>query len=64
MASNPFESRKLPQSQIDKIAEARVEYQVLYTFIIGKIPESRERSLAITKLEESAMWLNKGLSLE
>ena len=26
------------------------------------VPDSREKSLAITKLEESIMWANKGLS--
>ena len=27
--------------------------------ILAELPNTRERSLAITKLEESSMWMNK-----
>jgi hypothetical protein len=31
---------------------------------IGEIKNSRERSLALTKLEESVMWANKALAYQ
>lgn len=39
----------------------RDKMQALYTEIKG-LPSSRGVSLALTKLEESAMWLNKALT--
>jgi hypothetical protein len=32
--------------------------------VLGAGPKSRARSLAITKLEEAAMWLNEALRVE
>lgn len=40
-------------------------YRDLYASLYGevsKLPSSRGLSLAMTKLEESAMWLNKSLT--
>lgn len=31
--------------------------------LLATVPEGRERSLAITKLEESVMWAMKGIAL-
>lgn len=31
-------------------------------FIVENTPESRERSLALTKLEESVMWANASIA--
>ena len=31
-------------------------------FINDNVPESREKSLALTKLEESVMWANAGIA--
>ncbi len=42
--------------------EVRVKAHELATFIVGESPESREQSLAITKLEEAVMWANAGIA--
>lgn len=44
----------------ETIARARGAYDALYKAIL-ELPPNRERSLAITNLEQSAMWLIKGL---
>lgn len=36
----------------------------LALMINESVPEGREKSLAITKLEEAIMWANKGIALE
>ena len=41
----------------------RVKFIDLVTWIDGDIPESRQKSLAITALEESAMWAMKALAV-
>jgi hypothetical protein len=41
----------------------RERYIALVSWMDGAIPESRQKSLAVTALEESAMWAMKALSL-
>ena len=41
------------------------EYRDLYTSLyeaVKLLPDSRGKSIALTKLEESAMWVNKGIT--
>lgn len=40
----------------------RDKFTALYNEIIEKAPESRGRSLSVTKLEEAAFWLNKAIT--
>lgn len=40
----------------------RDKYQKLAEEVLANVPESRGRSIAVTKLEESAFWLNKGIT--
>ena len=40
----------------------RDQFESLVKQISEQVPESRGRSLAITKLEEAAFWLNKGIT--
>ena len=35
-----------------------------YRMILSNCPQSRERSLAITKLQESRMWANAAISFD
>lgn len=42
--------------------EFRDKYEALYQEISEKFPASRGLSLAKTKLEESAFWLNKAIT--
>lgn len=63
MSESPFGYVKyLPHQSVLTIEDLRVMFENLYSFIVTDVPSSRERSLALTKLEEAAMWVNKGLS--
>ena len=42
--------------------ELRVRAKMLAMFIDSNCPESREKALAITKLEEAVMWSNAGIA--
>lgn len=59
---NPFGYFKPDESMLKPIADTRAAYTFLHQFLMAQ-PASRERSLAITKLEESSMWAIKGLVL-
>lgn len=56
-----FQYVKPTEIQIDTMQIFRDRYEALCKDIVTKFEgvESRGLSLAITKLEESAMWLNK-----
>lgn len=57
---NPFEYQKATSEQTEKLQASMDVYKVLYEFL-QSLPESRQRNVAITKLEESAMWANKSI---
>lgn len=42
-------------------SDIRDIYEKLGTFIEDSIPNSRERSLALTNLEQSMMWVGKAI---
>ena len=52
------------EEQDKKIADARVEFSKVFDFVEKHCKESRETSLAITKLEEALFWTIKGISRE
>jgi hypothetical protein len=52
----PTEEQKAVMQQF------RDKYEALFVEVTA-LPKSRGTSLALTKLEESAMWLNKALTL-
>jgi hypothetical protein len=53
-----------PSPEVQAImTRLRQSYQALGLLLDGTIPESREKSLAWTALEESAMWALKALSV-
>lgn len=58
---NPFDHVVLSQSQKDEITSLRLAFGTVYATLLT-LPSSRERALAITKLEEAAMWANKGVA--
>lgn len=58
--SNPFGYFKPSEDMLPVIQEMRVAYDTLYRKILT-LPNSRERSVAITELETSSMWCIKGL---
>jgi len=58
-----FQYVKPTEEQLQLMNDFRTHYEWMKNKIEEQIPESRGRSLALTKLEESAMWLNKGITL-
>ena len=57
-AKNPFEYQKPTEESVVKITEFREKAKELFD-LTNTLKPSRERSLAITKLEEFSMWVNK-----
>ena len=52
-----------PTDEQLKVMQAfRDRMEDLFNDIKAEIPEGRGRALALTKLEESAMWLNKAIT--
>jgi hypothetical protein len=57
----PFQYRKATPKQTTEIHKAFAAFAELHKTLLT-IPESRERSLAITNLEQSSMWANKAIA--
>ena len=49
--------------QIPKYNELRDRAKVFAKFIVQSCPESRERSLAITNLQQVVMWANASIAI-
>ena len=60
MAKHPFDYHRPSETQVKQIEAIRQGCKALHDGILA-LPPSRERSLAITKLEEVSMWANKGI---
>jgi len=58
--ANPFAYFKPSDAMLPVIQETRNMYSILYKHLLT-LPNSRERAVAITELETSAMWAIKGL---
>lgn len=61
---NPFIYHAPTEDQIRRIQVIRGESKDLYDAILANIKPSRERSLAITNLEQVSMWANKAITFE
>ena len=48
----------------EKIDTTREEFTKITTYILENLKDSREKSLALTKLEEACMWAIKGITRE
>ena len=48
--------------QSERYERIREKAKVLAAYINEKCPDSREKSLAFTKLEESVMWANASIA--
>jgi hypothetical protein len=48
--------------QKELLKEFRDEFERITMSIKFSVSESRERSIALTKLEEASFWLNKGIT--
>lgn len=59
---NPFEYNNSPTDEmIASMTEVRAKCKELADVLLA-IPNGRERSLAITNLEQTAMWANKAIT--
>lgn len=59
---NNFMYHKPFGDQVERYALIRGTAKDLAADIINQCPESRERSLALTKLEEAVMWANAAIA--
>lgn len=59
---NPFGYFKPAETMLPLIQETRNAYSKVHKFLLS-LPASRQRAIAITELETSAMWAIKGLVL-
>ena len=58
---DPFEYQSPTPEHVAQIQAVREACKALNTLLMTVVPPSRERSLAITKLEEVSMWANKAI---
>ena len=56
-----FAYHKPSPEGLAKITFLREEFSALYNTIVANTPKSREQALALTKLEEMAMWAIKAV---
>ena len=59
---NSFTYHPPKGDQAERYVLLRDEAKDLAVSIVHNCPDSRERSLAITKLEEAIMWANKSIA--
>jgi len=57
---SPFDSVQFDKKRAEHMKLMKNDVERLF-HELKKLPPSREQSLAITKLEETAMWCNKAL---
>lgn len=62
MEKNTFDHHKPSAAETFVIEETREAYKVLQAHLMS-LPSTRERSLALTNLEQSAMWCIKSIVL-
>ena len=58
---NNFTYHVLKEEQSEMCERIRYKAKMLAAFINEKCPDSREKSLALTKLEEAVMWANASI---
>lgn len=61
MAKDAFEYVAPTPESVGAITRVRVACRELRDTLEAEIPPSRERSVAITNLEQVSMWANKGI---
>jgi hypothetical protein len=59
---NRFSYHQPKEGQPDKYQAIRNMAKDFATAIVGMAPNTRERALALTKLEEVVFWANAGIS--
>ncbi|MDB4278445.1 hypothetical protein N9917_02445 [Deltaproteobacteria bacterium] len=59
---NNFKYHKPVGNQAEKYTEIRSEAKNLASLFLLHCPDSRARSLALTKIEEAVMWANASIA--
>jgi len=59
---NNFTYHKPNENQADRYHRIRETAKVFANQMLAECPESRELSLALTKLEEAVMWANASIA--
>jgi hypothetical protein len=59
---NNFKYHAPKEGQVELYGKMRGNGKALVLFIEYNVPECREKSLAITKIEEAIMWANAGIA--
>lgn len=59
---NAFTHHEPKKGQPEKYQMIREKAKELACLIDREVPDSREKSLAMTKLEECSMWANAGIA--
>lgn len=62
MLENNFKYHSPKEGQPEKYEELRNKAKEFACLCVAFCPESRERSLALTKIEEAVMWVNAGIA--
>lgn len=60
--TNDFTYHPPVGTQAARYEKIRDKAKSLALFFVENCPDCRERSLALTKLEEAVMWLNAGIA--
>ena len=58
-----FRHHSPTDDQIERYESIRFKAKVLAAYINEFCPESRERSLSFTKIEEAVMWANASIAI-
>ena len=61
MGTDRFYSKELTNNQKEDVKIVKHNFTMMFD---GLIPEGREKSLYITKLEEACMWATKAIANE
>ena len=64
MGTDRFKSKTVSGEQAARIEDIQKAFCTFFDVIDASIPEGREKSLMITKLEEACMWGTKAISIE
>lgn len=57
---HPFDYHRPNEKQVQQITTVRDGCKALHAILL-ELPVNRERSVAITNLEQVSMWANKGI---